>query len=207
MLSEFRDDPIANPLPTSSGRVEIYCETIAGFGLEDNPGHPMWREPDEWLGCELAKKYPLHLITHQPNRRLHSQLDHSKYSAKGKIKGREPCRVHPDDAKTRNISEGDLVRIFNDRGSCLSAVQLDAGIRRGVLMIATGAWYDPDWESDINCCKHGNPNTLTADIPTSKPGQGPSAMTCLVEIERAKGEVSEVTAFDPPPIKQALSNE
>jgi biotin/methionine sulfoxide reductase len=37
MLSAFRDDPEANPLPTPSGRIEIYCETIAGFGYDDEP--------------------------------------------------------------------------------------------------------------------------------------------------------------------------
>ncbi len=204
MLQGFRDDPDAHPLATPSGQIEIFSETIAGFGLEHNPGHPVWYEPEEWLGSPRVETYPLHLISHQPARRLHSQLDHSAHSRAGKISDREPCRLNPDDAVERQLKEGDLVRIYNNRGSCLSAVQLDSGVLQGVVMIATGAWYDPDWDNDPTCCKHGNPNTLTADVPTSALAQGPGAMTCLVEIERLSGNVPEVTAFVPPTINSEL---
>ena len=73
-------------------------------------------------------------------------------------------------------------------------------MRKNVLMMATGAWYDPDWLGDENCCKHGNPNTLTRDLPTSEIGQGPGALTCLVEVEKFVGHCPEVTAFVPPKI-------
>ncbi len=41
-LRRFRDDPAAHPLPTPSGKIEIFSETIAGFGEADCPGHPTW---------------------------------------------------------------------------------------------------------------------------------------------------------------------
>lgn len=195
MLQSFGDDPVANPLPTPSGRIEIFSETIESFGL---PGHPVWIEPDEWLGARLSKTYPLHLISHQPERRLHSQLDHGSHSRAGKVHDREPCRMNPQDATGRGIGDGDLVRLYNGRGSCISAAILDQGVRPGVVMIATGAWYDPDWETDPDCCKHGNPNTLTADLSTSKLAQGPSAQTCLIEVERLATQAPDVTAFTPP---------
>ncbi|MCC0014020.1 MAG: molybdopterin-dependent oxidoreductase [Hoeflea sp.] len=195
MLKAFGDDPVANPLPTPSGRIEIFSETIERFGL---PGHPVWIEPAEWLGSALAKTYPLHLISHQPERRLHSQLDHGSHSLAGKIHDREPCRMNPKDAAGRGIGDGDLVRLYNGRGSCISAAILDPGVRPGVVMIATGAWYDPDWETDPDCCKHGNPNTLTADLPTSILAQGPSAQTCLIDVERLATKAPTVTAFTPP---------
>lgn len=204
MLQDFRADPDAYPLATPSGRLEIFSETIAGFGLNDQPGHPLWHEPDEWLGASRAHKYPLHLISHQPARRLHSQLDHSAHSRSGKINRREPCVLHPDDAALRDLKEGDMVRIYNDRGSCISVVQLDNNVTRRVLMMATGAWYDPDWSGDPQCCKHGNPNTLTGDIPTSLLAQGPSALSCLVEIELYRGKAPDVTAFEPPVIQSAI---
>jgi len=68
--------------------------------------------------------------------------------------------------------------------------------------MATGAWYDPDFEGDPSCCRHGNPNTLTSDAPTSDLAQGPSALSCLVEIERHQGEVPAVTAHQPPVIRR-----
>lgn len=200
MLQSFRDDPDAFPLETPTGRIEIFSETIAGYGLRDIPGHPVWREPVEWLGSVQAKPGSLHLITHQPSRRLHSQLDHSAHSRAGKVKLREPCRLNPEDAAARGIAAGDLVRLYNDRGATISAAGLDTGVRRGVVMLATGAWYDPDIEGDADCCRHGNPNTLTRDLPTSELAQGPGAMTCLVEIERFSGEAPDVAAFIPPVI-------
>lgn len=198
LLETFRQDPESNPLPTPSGRIEIFSDTIARMGFDDNPGHPCWFPPQEWLGAESAREFPLHLISHQPARRLHSQLDHSSYSRAGKIGDREPCRMNPSDAERRGIQDGDIIRLFNRRGACLSAAQLDPGLMPGVVMLATGAWYDPDWESEPDCCKHGNPNTLTADLPTSSLAQGPSAQTCLVEIERLQGPAPSVTAFEPP---------
>ena len=198
LLEKFRQNPNSHPLKTPSGLIEIFSETIAGFGIEDNPGHPVWNEPSEWLGAKKTKSFPMHLISHQPERRLHSQLDDSAHSRAGKINGREPCRLNPQDARRQNISDGDYVKIFNDRGSLISVASIDPNIRPGVLMIATGAWYDPDWDGDDRCCKHGNPNVVTSDQPTSSLAQGPSAQTCLVAIKRFEGPVPEVTAFGPP---------
>ena len=200
MLKGFRDDPDKHPLTTPSGRIEIFSKAIANFGLDGMPGHPVWRAPQEWLGAEVAKTYPLHLVTHQPARRLHSQLDQSRYSRGGKMHGRERCMLNTADAAIRGIADGDLIRVFNGRGSCISAAKLSDNVLPGVAMMATGAWYDPDWENDPTCCKHGNANVLTADLPTSDIAQGPGALTCLVQIERFDDDPPAVTAFVPPRI-------
>jgi trimethylamine-N-oxide reductase (cytochrome c) len=36
------------------------------------------------------------------------------------VQGREPCYINPDDAKERGIKDGDVVRVFNDRGQLLA---------------------------------------------------------------------------------------
>jgi biotin/methionine sulfoxide reductase len=195
-LAQFRADPTANPLPTPSGRIELFSATIAGYGYDDCPGHPVWLEPFERLGTCAAQPHPLHLVSNQPARRLHSQYDHGETSQATKIDGREPCRMNPQDAAARGIKENDVVRVFNDRGACLAAAQLTGAVMIGALQLSTGAWYDPDADG---MCKHGNPNVLTRDKGTSKLAQGPSAHTCLVQVERFKGPVPSVTAFDPPP--------
>jgi biotin/methionine sulfoxide reductase len=193
MLAAFRSDPSKNPLATKSGLIEVGCGEVASFQLDDCRGHAAWLEPTEWLGAERARRFRLHLLTDQPRNKLHSQLDASPYSAASKIKGREPVHMSFQDAQTRNISSGDLVRVFNDRGACLATAVVTNDIMAGACRISTGAWYDPDMGTGLD--KHGNPNVLTNDVPASSLSQGCAAQSCLVEIERYEGEPLSVTAY------------
>ncbi len=192
----FREDPDANPLPTPSGRIEIFSATIAGFDEADCPGHPAWLPPEEVPGGAT----PLHLVANQPATRLHSQLDFGSHSQASKLRGREAACMHPDDAAARGIADGDVIRLFNDRGACLAGVQLTTGIRRGVVQLATGAWYDPeDPRDEMAMCVHGNPNVLTRDIGTSALAQGCTGQLTVVQVERFIGNLPPIRAFDPPP--------
>lgn len=193
MLADFVADPEKKPLGTPSGRIEIFSQRIAGFELEDCPGHATWLAPAEWLGAELAVTYPLHLLTDQPARRLHSQLDASPHSVGGKSHGRELVYMNTTDAAQRGLSEGQIVELFNHRGRCLAAVTITDDIMPGVARLNTGAWFDPDPVTGLE--KHGNPNVLTLDVPASGLSQGCSAQTCLIEIAAFSGPVPPVTAF------------
>lgn len=199
LFASFRKDPEANPLRTPSGKIELYSETIASFGLSDCPGHAAWLEPAEWLGGALADRFPLHLISDQPHTKLHSQLDHSAYSMANKINGREPIRMHPDDAVSRGLVDGQVVRVFNDRGQCLAGVRYSESIRPGVVAIATGAWWDSERPGDpTSIDRHGNANVLTRDVGASSLSQGCAAQTCLVQVEAFVGELPPVECFTPP---------
>lgn len=199
LLAEYREAPERHPLKTPSGRIEIFSSTIDDFGYADCPGHPAWLEPYEWLGSAEASRFGLHLISNQPETRLHSQYDHVGRSHASKIKGREPLRINPLDAGKRGIADNDIVRVFNDRGACLAVAILSDALREGVVQLSTGAWLDPlDPAGDGSLDKHGNPNVLTRDQGTSSLAQGPSAQTCLVEIEKYSEPAPRITAFDPP---------
>lgn len=195
-MAAFVRDPEQHRLNTGSGKIELFSETIAGFGYADCPGHPTWFAPREYLGSPLATRYPLHLLTAQPATRLHSQMDAVGPSLESKIEGREPIWLHADDAAARGLVEGDIVRVFNDRGACLAGVRLTRDQLPGVAVLPTGAWYDPQ----DTLCVHGNPNVLTQDIGTSKLGQGPVAQSCLVEVERFAGPLPPVTVHVPPAV-------
>jgi len=199
MLDAFRADPDGNPLQTPSGRIEIHSKKIASFRYTDCPPHPTWLEPAEWLGSSLVARYPLHLVSDQPHTKLHSQLDFSSLSRANKVQGREPVWIHPTDAAPRGIRNGDVVRLFNDRGACLAGAVLTDAIVAGVVKLSTGAWWDPE-EPGVpgSLDKHGNPNVLTRDRGTSSLGQGCSAQSCLVQVERHEGPVPPITAFDLP---------
>ncbi len=197
MFAGLRADPAAHPLKTPSGKIEIFSERIASFGYDDCPGHPAWFEPAEWLGGTGAGQYPLHLLSDQPADKLHSQLDHSRYSMATKVKGRQPVTISPEDAAARGIGDGDIVRVFNDRGACLAAARVSGRIRQGVARLSTGAWFDPSAGDSLRPLeKHGNPNAVTLDMGASKLSQGCVAQTCLVQIERFEGIPPPVTAHE-----------
>jgi anaerobic selenocysteine-containing dehydrogenase len=77
------------------------------------------------------------------------------------------------------------------------SIVVDPAMRPAVVQMSTGTWYDPD---ETGLCKHGNPNVLTRDKGTSKLGQGPSAHSCLIEVELFTGPAPSVTAHAPPTI-------
>jgi biotin/methionine sulfoxide reductase len=204
LFSSFRADPEDKRLRTPSGKIEIFSERIASFDYEDCPGHPVWLEPAEWLGAEVAKRFALHLVSNQPRTRLHSQYDNGSASLASKIAGREPIWLHPDDAASRGIAAGDIVRVFNERGACLAGAVVTDEVMRGVVQLATGAWYDPaDPNDDRPLDRHGNANVLTLDKGSSSLAQAPIAHSTLVEVERFVGDVPPVGISSPPKILKA----
>ena len=159
-------------------------------------------EKKEWLGSKRALTYPLHLISNQPKNRLHSQLDHGVESRKNKRNDREVVLIHNAAAYKRGLRSDDIVRLFNDRGSCLATVQLTNDIRQDVVVLPTGAWFDPeDAQVEGSMDIHGNPNVLTRDVGSSKLGQGCTAHSCLVDVEKYTGELPPIKVFSLPDIR------
>ncbi|MBX3596887.1 MAG: molybdopterin-dependent oxidoreductase [Rhizobiaceae bacterium] len=178
-LSQFRDDPERFSLKTESGRIVLGSDLLASLNYDDCRAHPAWLEPNEWLG--RARDDEFHLISNQPVGRLHSQIDNGVSSKAQKRNGREQVRLNPVDAERLGIEDGSTVRLWNDRGECLATATLDDAVRQQVVTLPTGAWFAPTSNSGLDIS--GNPNVLTADIPSSSFGQGCAAYTCLVRIE------------------------
>ena len=194
-FAAFRADPQANPLKTPSGKIEIYSERIASFQYADCPPHPMWLAPDEWHGN--ARPGQLQLLSAHPAHRLHSQLNHTSLRERYAVAGREPITLHPQDAKMRQIADGDLVRVWNHRGQVLAGAVVSDGIKPGVMCLHEGAW--PDFATENGgICKNGAVNVLTKDIPSSRLGNGCAGNTALAWVEKYDGSALTLTAFDPP---------
>jgi biotin/methionine sulfoxide reductase len=200
LFEDFRADPEKHPLKTPSGKIEIGSDTIAKLDYDDCPPHPVWIPPAEWLGSAQTNRFPLHLVTNQPATRLHSQMDPGSFSVGEKVAGRAPIRINTADAARRNIRDGDVVRVYNDRGACRAGAVVDDGVVPQVAVMATGAWLD---QSDGETERHGNPNVLTLDVGTSRLTQGCAALTALVEIERWNGPVPPLRAYTPPKLAKA----
>ncbi|WMS41941.1 molybdopterin-dependent oxidoreductase [Acuticoccus sp. MNP-M23] len=196
-LRAFREDPVGRRLATASGKIEIFSETIAAFKYPDCPGHPAYLATTE----PPSPDHPLFVVANAPATRLHSQLDFGAHSQASKMSGREVVRLNPADAADRQIGEGDIVRLFNDRGACLAAAHLTDAVAPGVVHLPTGAWYDPDPspdQPDRPTCVHGNPNVLTRDIGTSRLAQGCTGQLTVAQCVRHDGPLPPIRAFDAP---------
>ncbi|MGD1884970.1 MAG: molybdopterin dinucleotide binding domain-containing protein [Paracoccaceae bacterium] len=193
-LSDFRTDPDANPLPTPSGRIEIFSEMLASFDLEDCLGHTVWSPPRDLD----AGEGDFYLLFDQPKTRLHGHLDNGACSLGQKIKGREPVLIHPGHAAPLGIHDGDVVELFNSRGRCLFGARVTDEVRQGCVFLWTGAWWDPDFDAQQMRDRHGNPKALTHDQRTSSLSQSPAAHSARVSVRKFEGQPPEVAVHRPP---------
>lgn len=189
----FRRAPLKDPLGTPSGKIEIFSQTIASFGYADCLGHPAWLDSPERVNNVERQDGFLQLIANNPANRLHSQLDVGATSQASKVTSREPVRINPIDASSRDIDAGDIVLVFNERGACLAGAVLSEDIAGGTIQLATGAWYEPRQVDGRDVCIHGNPNVLTADVGTSQLSQATSGQLAKVRLEKFTGVAPAVT--------------
>jgi anaerobic dimethyl sulfoxide reductase subunit A len=141
-FEDFRRDPIGHPLPTASGKIEIFSARLFDLGRPDEiPAVPKYIQ--EWespFGPE-AGRFPLQVIGHHTLHRVHSTHDNNDW-----LEEAFPQRVsiNPIDAAARGVSDGDTVRVWNDRGATVLCCRVTARIMPGVIDIPEGAWWKPD---------------------------------------------------------------
>jgi len=194
----FREDPILNALGTATGKFEIYSRAIAGYDYDDCPPHPTWMEPIERLDGPTTR-YPLSVSSKHPRGRLHSQLCGTSFRETYAVQNREPCLMHPRDAAARNITDGDVVRVYNDRGQILAGAVITDAIMPGVIQIREGGWFDPLDPREIgSLCRYGDVNNLTPGIATSKLAQANSGQTGVADVEKFTDDLPDVTVFSQP---------
>lgn len=182
---EFREDPEKNPLQTPSGKIEIYSERLAEIAKtweldKDEVIHPLPIHVDsfEHYGDPLMEKYPLQLSGFHYKARTHST-----YGNVDVIKEANPQEmwINPIDAEPRGIKNGDLIRVFNDRGEVQIHAKVTPRIIPGVVALGEGAWYAPD----SNRIDHsGCINVLTTQRP-SPLAKGNPQHSNLVQVEKA----------------------
>lgn len=190
---DFRTDPVKNPLHTPSGKVEMYSSTIDKMKLDDCPPMPKFLEPAEYLGN--AKEGELHVVSPHPFYRLHSQMANAEPLRKlYAVQGREPLVVNAQDAKARGIQNGDLVELYNSRGSIIVGAVLSDNIMPGVVSIYEGGWPQLDSKGR---CNNGLVNFLTSSRRSSGLSQATTADTCLAKLRKCTDPESPTRAFDP----------
>jgi anaerobic dimethyl sulfoxide reductase subunit A len=181
----FRQDPEANPLSTPSGKIEIFSERLYTMGktwelpsgdvITGLPEYvPTWESHTD----PLTSKYPFQMIGHH-----YKQRTHSTYGSVEWLQEAAPQEVWINtlDAKKLGIANGDMVRVFNDRGEILLHAKVTRRIMPGVLSVPQGAWYRPD-ANGVD--RGGNINTLTSWHP-SPLAKGNPQHTNLVQVAKA----------------------
>jgi trimethylamine-N-oxide reductase (cytochrome c) len=148
----FYKNPDANPMPTPTGKVEIFS-TLAWERYGDNPEIPpiprYIPEKEGRENAEMRAKYPLQQLMAHPKFRFHGKYDDCHWlSLAYKIRGAdgylyEPVLIHPEDAKARGIENNDIVLCYNDRGKVLAGAQLTYRVVPGVAQLSYGSWNDP----------------------------------------------------------------
>ncbi len=176
-FKEQIEDPQNNPFPTPSGKIEIYSQQIADMDNPMIPPIPRYIGTWENRNDPLAEKYPLQLITTHPKLRVHSRFHDVPWLTELET---QAIMISASDAQTRGISDGDQVRVFNDRGETVVPARVTQRIMPGVVDIPEGAWYSPD-EHGVD--RAGSANVLTRD--EASPGGAFASNTCLVQVQKA----------------------
>ena len=173
-FQEQFEDPVHNPFSTPSGKIEIYSQQLADLNDPSIPPIPKYIEHWEGLNDPLASKYPLQFISFHFRTKAHAAFEFTPL-----LKELEPhvVWVNPVDAKRRGISDGERVKVFNDRGTVAIQAYVTERIMPGVVAIGEGACFQPD-ENGVD--QGGNPNTLIRD--QGSPGGAFVTGSTLVEI-------------------------
>ncbi|MGL4430891.1 MAG: dimethylsulfoxide reductase subunit A [Silvania sp.] len=181
----FRADPVANPLTTPSGKIEIYsaqlAQIAASWELDKDdvidplpvysPGFENYDDPQ-------SKDYPLQMTGFHYKARTHSTYGNVDVL---QAACRQEIWINPLDAQKRGIKNGERVRIFNGRGEVHIEAKVTPRILPGVVALGEGAWYNPD-ASRVD--QAGCINVLTTQRPSPLAKGNPSHSN-LVQVEKA----------------------
>lgn len=158
---------------TPSGKCEFYSERMLADGLDPLP---TWIPPYESAASapELAQKYPLAMISPPARNFLNSTF--VNVQSLRDTEGEPHLDMHPQDAASRGIDDGGMVRIFNDRGSFVARARVTDRARQG-LVVGLSIWWKK-FASDGR-----NANEVTSQRLTDM-GNAPTFYDVLVQVEK-----------------------
>jgi anaerobic selenocysteine-containing dehydrogenase len=169
--------------PTPSGRCEFYSQRLADQGLDPLPAYvPPHEGPVS--RPDLAQRFPLAMISPPARNFLNSTF--VNVDSLRATEGEPRLEIHPQDAATRGIADGQQVRVFNDRGALRLRARVSDRARPGVV-IALSIWWK---KLAADGC---NANELTSQALTDL-GRAPTFYDCLVQVDALEGQGGEPSA-------------
>ena len=161
---------------------------------DERPPVPHWipygESHQETLVCERAKEYPLLILSNHPRWGIHAQHEDISWLREiptCKVRGTDgyqyqPVWIHPVDAARRGIEDGDVVKIYNERGAVLGGAYVTERVMPGVISQDHGAKYDPIVTGELD--RGGAIDTIAPRKTTSRNAVGMAVSGFLVEMER-----------------------
>jgi len=197
---EFYKDPEKHPLSTPTGKLEFEATGLTKHFPDDleRPPVPKWIAKgishEETIGTERSKKYPLLVCSNHPRWGVHSEHKDMIWLREietCKVKGPDgyqyqPGWLHPSEAGKRGIKNGDVISIYNDRGTVLAGAYITERIMPGVVYIDHGAKWDSIALEEID--RGGAINTIVPRNTTSKNAVGHAVSGFLAQVEKTDME-------------------
>jgi anaerobic selenocysteine-containing dehydrogenase len=158
-------------VPTPSGKIEFYSETLAAQGLDPLPAFVPPTE-SRW---SKSTEYPLEFLSRKADNYMNSTFANHDGHRKMQARTTQKLEMHPQDAQTRGVANGDKVRVFNERGSLTLTALVDGSVPAGVVAAQL------DWAKLHP--EGANVNALTSERLTDL-GEAPTFYSTLVQVER-----------------------
>lgn len=197
-LIGFYQDPENHRLATPSGKLEYYSTALVQIFPDDTERGPVphWvEESDEHhdrLSSKRAEKYPFLMVSNHPHWRIHANMDDNPWTREFqtcKITGPdgykyEPVWINPKDAAKMGVETGDVVRVFNERGSVLGGALVTERIMPGVVYQDHGARTDSIVAGKGGIDRGGANNLICPSATSSKHAYGEVTSGYLVGVEK-----------------------
>ncbi len=195
-LSEFVENPEEHPLSTPTGKLEFTSTKILENFPDDSerPPYPKWIEKselhDERLSSERAKKYPLLCMSNHGRWRFHANCDDITWNREVptmKLRGRdgyqyEPAWMNPITAAERGIEFGDIIKVYNERGTILCAAYVTERLVPGAVYVDHGSRFDPVDAEALD--RGGAINLISPHSITSAKATGMVVSGFLVDVRK-----------------------
>ena len=174
--------------PTPSGKCQLILRDVNNFVAAPfrqmyegyQPGQPLPALPDYVPprespddNKELAEKYPLNVISPKSHAFLNSC--YANMEGKQKTQGDQFVLMNKINAEQRNINDGDMVKVFNDRGSYEGVLRLTDDVNPGIIVSTLGYWRQHN---------EGTVNSISS-AEFANMGNAPTFSDNLVEVTKA----------------------
>lgn len=171
---------------TASGKCELYSENLAAQGMDPLPTYTPPHE-DPQTRPDLASRFPLQLVCPPAPSFLNSTF--ANVESLRRQAGEPTVQIHPQDAARRGLSDGQSVRVFNDRGSYEARAEVGPTVNPGVVVTLGLRW--------LQHTRDGVNTNVTTSTALTDLGGGGTFFDNLVEVEALNGSYSGTDL--PPP--------